>query len=124
VKYFRNNIIKVQIVGYIYINRLLHGKMKIVMLRLKDMCDEKYSCMLGFIFTYIKHITGECLGDYKDHTDLLSAKFLKLLSFRYIFNNAINMCALEFVTKGSLNVWYCFATIRSWREKQRKKCLQ
>jgi len=40
--------------------------------------------MLGFIFTYIKHITREYLGDHKEHKDLLSAKFLKLLSFRYI----------------------------------------
>ena len=62
------------------------GTERDIMLRLVDICDEKYLCMLGFIFTYIKHITGEYPGDYRDHTDLLSAKFLKLLSFWYIFN--------------------------------------
>jgi len=28
-KYFRKDVIKVQVVGYIYIHKLLHGKMKI-----------------------------------------------------------------------------------------------
>jgi len=50
--------------------------------------------MLGFISKYIKNIAGGYLEDHKDHTDLFSAMFLKLFSFRYMFNNAINMCAL------------------------------
>jgi len=40
VKYFRKDIIKVQVVGYIYINRLLHGKMK----KISWHCFTKHGC--------------------------------------------------------------------------------
>ena len=41
-KYFRKDIIKVQVVGSLYIHRLLHGKMKIK--AHVSMCQDKGTC--------------------------------------------------------------------------------
>jgi len=52
VKYFRKDIIKVQVVGYLYIHRLLHGKMKIKKI---EITVEGYSKMQEYSYKPTLH---------------------------------------------------------------------
>ena len=100
-KYFRKDIIKVQVVGYIHINRLLHGKMKIIV----------YILFCTFIASFSSiAVAKPLLSKYrhiKSCSDCCCKKICKSPLYKEIVKIGVNCFVFKLIFSVTLLISHC-----------------